>query len=91
MQAEVNLPGVEELARRFHMTSRTLRRRLETAQTTYQGILDDVRRLRALRYLADNHSVQQVSWLLGYADPSNFSRAFRKWTGEAPSAFLPQS
>lgn len=90
MQAEVALPSVEELARRFHMTSRTLRRRLEAAKTSYQGILDDVRRLRALRYLAANQSVQQVAWLLGYADPSNFSRAFRKWTGQSPSAFLAQ-
>jgi AraC-like DNA-binding protein len=88
MQAEVTLPSVEELATRFHMTSRTLRRRLEAAKTSYQGILDDVRRLRAVRYLASNHSVQQVAWLLGYADPSNFSRAFRKWTGQSPSTFL---
>lgn len=88
MQAEVALPSVEELASRFHMTSRTLRRRLEAAQTSYQSILDDVRRLRALRYLAANQSVQQVAWLLGYADPSNFSRAFRKWTGQSPSVFL---
>lgn len=90
MQAEVNLPGVEELATRFHMTSRTLRRRLQALQTSYQAILDDVRRLRALRYLACQHSVQQVAWLLGYADPSNFSRAFRKWTGVSPSVYLQQ-
>lgn len=88
MRAEGDLPSVEALAEQFHMTSRTLRRRLQAAQTSYQTILDDVRRLRALRYLGSNHSVQQVAWMLGYADPSNFSRAFRKWTGQSPSDWL---
>lgn len=88
MQADVDLPSVETLASRFHMTSRTLRRRLEVSDTTYQAILDDVRRLRAQRYLANHKPVQEVAWLLGYADPANFSRAFRKWTGETPTVFL---
>lgn len=88
MKAEADMPGVERLAEYFHMTSRTLRRRLEAANTTYQAILDDVRRLRALRYLDNRLSVQQVAWILGYADPSNFSRAFRKWTGMSPTTYL---
>lgn len=91
MKAEADIPGVETLAEYFHMTSRTLRRRLEAANTTYQAILDDVRRLRALRYLDSRLPVQQVAWLLGYADPSNFSRAFRKWTGMSPTAYIERS
>lgn len=87
-QAEGHLPSVEELAERFYMTSRTLRRRLEACGTTYQKILDNVRHLRALRYLGTHHTIQQVAWLLGYADPSNFSRAFRKWEGMSPSKYL---
>ncbi len=88
MQAEVDMPTLKQLAAQFHMTERTLRRRLDAAHTSYRTVLDDVRHMRAIRYFASRHTVQQVAWLLGYADPSNFSRAFRKWTGQTPSEYL---
>lgn len=32
-------------------------------------------------------SVEQIAWQLGYADPSNFNRAFRRWQGCTPQAW----
>ena len=71
------------------MSSRTLRRRLKDAGTSYQEILDDVRAELARRYLArEKRAVDEVSFLLGFSDPSAFTKAFRRWTGRSPADFL---
>lgn len=84
MTAREQLPTIEQLADHMAMTSRTLRRHLAAAGTSYKHLLEDVRRTRAIQALQKGMSVQQVAWELGYADPSNFARAFRKWTGHSP-------
>ena len=84
MTAREHLPTIEELAERMAMTSRTLRRHLAATGTSYKALLEEVRRTRAIQALEKGMSVQQVAWELGYADPSNFARAFRKWTGHSP-------
>ena len=49
-------------------------------------MLDDVRRRHAERYLADpNKSLAEIAYLLGYSEQSAFTRAYRRWTGMAPS------
>ncbi|ASK35622.1 AraC family transcriptional regulator [Alcanivorax sp. N3-2A] len=87
MQAEGMLPSLDQLAASFHLTSRTLRRYLAAVGVGYRDLLDEVRMARAVRYLQDNLPVQQVADLLGYAEPSNFTRAFRRWTGHPPSFY----
>ncbi|MDX1802828.1 MAG: AraC family transcriptional regulator [Alcanivorax sp.] len=89
MQAEGMLPSLEQLACSFHVTSRTLRRYLSALGVSYRSLLEEVRMAKAMRYLQANATVQQVANKLGYADPSNFARAFRKWTGHPPSHFQP--
>ncbi|EKF73700.1 AraC family transcriptional regulator [Alcanivorax hongdengensis A-11-3] len=89
MQAEGMLPSLEQLAGSFHVTSRTLRRYLNALGVSYRSLLEEVRMAKAMRYLQANITVQQVANKLGYADPSNFARAFRKWTGHPPSHFQP--
>lgn len=89
MQAEGMLPSLEQLAGSFHVTSRTLRRYLSALGVSYRSLLEEVRMIKAMRYLQANATVQQVAGKLGYADPSNFARAFRKWTGHPPSHFQP--
>lgn len=80
-------PQVDYLARKMGMGSRTLQRRLSEQGTSYRGLLEDVRRGLALRYLTEpSVSVTEVAFLLGYHDTSAFIRAFRGWMGTSPLA-----
>lgn len=81
-------PKLDEVADQLHTSSRTLRRRLQDAGISYQKILDDIRREKALHYLmTGEQSIEKISVLLDYKDPSNFSRAFKKWTGRTPGSY----
>ena len=76
------------MADRLHVSARTLHRRLVEAGTSYQDILDDVRRRLAQEFLRDTAlSVEEVAERTGFSDASNFRKAFRKWTGEQPAEF----
>ena len=84
----VGFPTLTELADRRHVSTRTLKRQLASHGTSFQTILDELRRDRAIALLAGGElSVDRVAEQLGYADPSNFNRAFKRWMGMSPSAF----
>lgn len=70
------------------ITPRTLQRRLASADFSFQAVLDDTRRELAQVYLRDAAlSALDVALLLGYAEQSSFTRAFRHWFGTTPSAW----
>ena len=74
------------VARALGMSTRTFSRRLAVEETTYEEVVDQLRRSLALQYLKDpGMSLSQISWLLGYECSSSFSHAFRRWTGNSPS------
>ena len=51
----------------------------------YRDLLDAELQQRACRLLSDTRlGVSEVAYQLGYNDVSNFSRAFRRWTGQTP-------
>lgn len=82
------LPSLEAMADRFCVSSRTLKRRLAEKDTSYREIVESVLKDRAIQLLRyTNQSVSEIAYELGYADLSNFSRAFRKWTGKSASEF----
>lgn len=82
------LPSLEAMAERFCVSSRTLKRRLAEKDTHYREIVESVLKDRAIQLLRyTNQSVSEIAYELGYADLSNFSRAFRKWTGKSASEF----
>ncbi|MEQ8268688.1 MAG: AraC family transcriptional regulator ligand-binding domain-containing protein [Parvibaculum sp.] len=86
--ARGHFPGMSEAARRFNISERTLRRRLEAENTSYRGIVDDVRSYLAREYLRETPlCVADVASLLGFDDVANFRRAFRKWNGCPPQDF----
>jgi AraC-like DNA-binding protein len=71
---------------------RTLNRRLEDCGTTLRHIIGEIRYEIAKQLLADsNMSVIAISTLLGYADASVFTRAFRRWSGMTPTAWRMQN
>jgi AraC-like DNA-binding protein len=82
---------VSAVARDLGTSARTLQRRLADAGVSYQAILDQSRCEAAERHLGDaSLSIAEVSWLLGYSEPSAFHRAFKRWRGVSPQAFRQQ-
>ena len=74
-------------AERLHLSQRSLQRRLDDEGTRFADLVDEVRRELALRYIADERlALGEVAYLLGFAEPSPFHRAFKRWTGTTPSA-----
>lgn len=81
-------PKREAVARSLHMSQRTLQRRLQEEGTGFQALLDDTRRELAEQYLNQPQmSLLEIAYLLGFADPSNFFRAFRRWFDETPGEY----
>ena len=71
--------------KRLHITGYNT---LVMLDTSYKEIISDTRKHRAFEYLAGNSlTTNQIANRLGYSDPSNFSKAFKHWTGLAPSDF----
>lgn len=81
-------PDFATLARQFHTSEATLRRRLDDEGASYRVILDDLRRDLAIGLLGDAQlSIADVASALGFAETSAFHRAFRKWTGARPGEY----
>lgn len=81
-------PDLARVAQQLHMSTRTLKRKLSEQHTRFGTLLDEVRQRDAQHLLMDaQRSVQDVALHLGYTDPSNFRRAFQRWTGESPTAW----
>jgi len=76
---------IEAAARELGTTPRTLQRRLAEAGTSYQDLLEEIRREAAAGYMRQSDlSAGQVGYLLGYSEPAAFHRAFKKWFGVTP-------
>jgi AraC-like DNA-binding protein len=79
----------DAIARSLNQSASTLQRRLRDEGATYQELLDATRHEVALEYLRHGgHSLVDIAFLLGFTDQSNFTRAFRRWTGKTPREFL---
>ena len=77
---------VDLVAKRLGLTGRSLQRRLKDEGTSFQTVREEVRRELARRYLDDGLAIAEISFLLGFSEPSAFFRAFKRWTGETPVA-----
>lgn len=81
-------PSLAETAHHLCMSPRTLRRELQKSKTTYQQLLDAVRLNIAKELLLQTtKTTSEIAFELGYNDASNFSRAFRAWTGRSPGSY----
>ncbi len=75
-------------AKRLHVTSRTLQRRLLDEGVSFGSLLTEVKRAQAERLLSRNDApLAEVAEQVGYADAGAFVRAFRTWTGTTPGKF----
>ena len=79
---------MDAVARRLATTPRTLQRRLSQAGTSFEVLCDEARKQAAQSYLADTTlTIAEVTYLLGYSEPTAFHRAFRRWHRTTPNAF----
>lgn len=85
-------PRVADVAQRLGMTARTLQRRLQDEELGFTTLVDEARLDLARRYLADESlTIAEVSFALGYSEPSAFTRAFKRWSGSAPAEYRESS
>lgn len=81
-------PDIEEVAQTLCMTSRTLRRRLESEGSSYTELLTAVRKNLAIDYLSSTlMSAEDIAEALGFSDVVSFRHAFKRWTGRTPKEF----
>lgn len=84
--------NVEEIANSLCTSVRTVQRKLKLEGTSYQGELNHCRELLAKHYLSETSiSLTEISFLLGFTEPSSFSRAFTLWVGQSPDSYRSQS
>jgi len=76
----------DAVADSLHMSVRTMHRKLTEESNNFRTLLVEMRRALAEQYILDNSlTLTEISLLLGFSEPSSFSRAFKSWTGTAPS------
>ncbi len=82
------VPSKPAIARALGMSARTLQRQLAAEGTSFTVIVDEARIALARTYVAEGRlSVTEIAFVLGFADTSTFSRAFKRWTGRSPRAY----
>ncbi|AMT73415.1 MULTISPECIES: helix-turn-helix transcriptional regulator [Mycobacteriales] len=80
--------GSHWVAHELSISASTLKRRLAEEGTTFRELHQSFLRERAMLQLLDQSmSVSEIATDLGYSDLTNFSHAFKRWTGRSPSEF----
>lgn len=81
-------PTQKALAGALNMSVRNLQRKLQDEQTSFKALLDETRRELAKQYVREAHRpIGEITYLLGFSEVSNFTRAFRRWTGMSPNEY----
>jgi AraC-like DNA-binding protein len=85
LRAPGHFPDIDRIAKQYGLSQRTLRRRLTDEGTSYRTLLDEVRLELARTYLTSTGlPVAEIAALLGYDDPANFRRAFKRMQRQSP-------
>lgn len=84
-------PTQPDIAKALHLSLRNLQRKLQAENTNFKAILEEIRRELATQYIREAHlSIGEITYLLGFAETSNFTRAFKRWTGKSPKEYRQQ-
>lgn len=76
------------VAEKLFMSPRSLQLKLAAMDTSFQEILDTTRRALAISYMEQaSVSITEAAYLIGFSEVSNFTRAFRRWTGQSPREY----
>jgi AraC-like DNA-binding protein len=83
-----NMPSLDEMAKKNHVSSRTLRRHFQQKNTTYQTLVIEERCRRAKVLLQESDlSVTEIAQQLGYNDSANFSKTFKRFNQKSPQQY----
>ena len=81
-------PDRSFIAQSLNVSPRTLQRKLSDDGVSFQALVNETRQQLAEYHLNRNElSSAEIAYLLGFAEPSNFYRAFKKWTGKTPGQY----
>jgi AraC-like DNA-binding protein len=83
--------SIQKVAKEMAVSVRTLQNRLDAEGVLFSDLLKDIRERLAKKYLRENYSVEQITYLLGFSEPSVFRKAFKKWSGFTPREYREQS
>lgn len=79
--------SIKQIAKEMSVSVRTLQNRLKAEGVVFSDLLQEVRERLAKKYLSENYSVEEITYLLGFSEPSVFRRSFKKWSGITPRQF----
>ncbi len=83
-----HFPSLEEVARQMGHSARSLRRQLQVEGRSYSALVNELRYQLAREYLELTPlSIHEIAQLLGYSEQSNFTHAFRQWSGVSPAKY----
>jgi AraC-like DNA-binding protein len=86
--AYLGVLSLEETAANFHMSPRTMQRRLKEEEVSFQQLADRARQDLAVQALEQGrYTVKEIAYMMGYNELSAFSRAFKRWTGRSPETY----
>jgi AraC-like DNA-binding protein len=86
--ARPEFPTAEMTAANLNLSLRSLQRKLQEEGTSYQALLDELKRDFAIAYLRKpDLTISEIAYALGYAEPSSFVRSFKRWNGKTPQRF----
>ena len=81
-------PSQQGIASSLNLSVRNLQRKLHLEGISFKYLLDETRKELATQYIRDsNRRIGEITYLLGFSEPSNFTRAFRRWTGCSPNEY----
>ena len=83
--------SIKKVAREMSISVRTLQNRLKAEGVVFSDLLQEVREKLAKKYLRENYSVEDITYLLGFSEPSVFRKAFKKWSGITPTQYRQSS
>jgi AraC-like DNA-binding protein len=80
--------SADDVARVFCVSNRTFFRKLRAADISFRDLCEEVRGKMAMGFILEGRqSIASISHCMGYSDPSNFTKAFRKWVGCSPKEY----
>lgn len=83
-----NMPSSENVAQSLAMSSRTMRRKLESQGTTLHNIVDQVRKNLSINFLRGTKmNIDDIAEQVGFSSAANFRTAFKRWTNKTPAMY----